>query len=89
MDESRARAWAALELGPVWRARHAPSGSNEGEAPDLESLRERVASCRACGLCETRTQTVFGVGPDSARWMIVGIVDEVTPGTTALEDSTA
>jgi hypothetical protein len=21
------------------------------------------------------------------RWMIIGIVDEVTPGTTALEDS--
>lgn len=24
-----------------------------------------------------------------ARWMIVGIVDEVTPGTTALEDAVA
>jgi microcompartment protein CcmK/EutM len=29
------------------------------------------------------------VGDDQspARWMIIGIVDEVTPGTTALEDS--
>lgn len=30
------------------------------------------------------------VGDDRspARWMIIGIVDEVTPGTTALEDAT-
>ncbi|HEY5634808.1 MAG TPA: uracil-DNA glycosylase [Burkholderiaceae bacterium] len=69
MDERRARAWAALELGPVWRER---AGGHEAGAPDLESLRQAVASCRACALCQTRTQTVFGVGPEQARWMIVG-----------------
>ncbi|WP_395698809.1 uracil-DNA glycosylase [Aquabacterium sp.] len=35
-------------------------------------LRAAVAACRACGLCESRKQTVFGVGHESAHWMIVG-----------------
>lgn len=35
-------------------------------------LREAVAACRACGLCESRKQTVFGVGNEQADWMIVG-----------------
>ena len=35
-------------------------------------LREAVASCRACALCESRQQTVFGVGHPHAHWMIVG-----------------
>jgi uracil-DNA glycosylase len=37
-----------------------------------DALRERVASCRACRLCESRTQTVFGVGHQRAHCMIVG-----------------
>ena len=37
-----------------------------------EALREAVAACRACKLCEGRRQTVFGVGHTSAHWMIVG-----------------
>ena len=39
---------------------------------DWPALREAVAGCRACGLCESRTQTVFGVGHPQAHWMIVG-----------------
>ena len=35
-------------------------------------LREAVAGCSACGLCQTRRQTVFGVGNPQAHWMIVG-----------------
>jgi DNA polymerase len=35
-------------------------------------LRHEVAGCRACVLCETRTQTVFGVGSHQARWMLIG-----------------
>ena len=31
-----------------------------------------MASCKACGLCESRKQTVFGVGHARADWMIVG-----------------
>jgi DNA polymerase len=37
-----------------------------------QALRQAVVECRACGLCESRTQTVFGVGHPSAHWMVVG-----------------
>ena len=36
------------------------------------ALREAVAGCRACTLCEGRRQTVFGVGATNARWLVVG-----------------
>lgn len=39
---------------------------------DWPALRETVAACQACGLCKGRTQTVFGVGDETADWMIVG-----------------
>jgi DNA polymerase len=35
-------------------------------------LHAAVAACTACGLCESRKQTVFGVGHAQADWMIVG-----------------
>lgn len=39
---------------------------------DLDALRQRVATCRDCGLCESRSQTVFGVGDPRAHWMVIG-----------------
>lgn len=39
---------------------------------DWPELRATVAACTACSLCESRTQTVFGVGHPQAHWMIVG-----------------
>ncbi len=39
---------------------------------DWPALREAVAACRACTLCESRKQTVFGVGHHQAHWMVVG-----------------
>ena len=39
---------------------------------DWPALRAAVADCRACALCESRTQAVFGVGHQQARLMIVG-----------------
>ncbi|HMA87470.1 MAG TPA: uracil-DNA glycosylase [Burkholderiales bacterium] len=35
-------------------------------------LKQAVASCTACGLHATRTQTVFGVGDERAEWLLVG-----------------
>ncbi|MEK6805143.1 MAG: uracil-DNA glycosylase [Pseudomonadota bacterium] len=40
--------------------------------PEWGALRAAVKDCRQCGLCETRTQTVFGVGPETAPLMVVG-----------------
>lgn len=42
------------------------------ETMDWPTLQATVASCRACGLCQGRTNTVFGVGDTQADWMIVG-----------------
>lgn len=35
-------------------------------------LKTAVATCDACALCKTRTNTVFGVGDERAEWLIVG-----------------
>lgn len=35
-------------------------------------LQQQVRGCTACGLCEGRTQTVFGTGVRPARWMVIG-----------------
>lgn len=37
-----------------------------------EALQQSVATCQACQLAATRTQTVFGVGDPNADWLIVG-----------------
>ena len=45
------------------------------EPPDgvgLAGLRTAAAGCRACELWEPATQTVFGVGPETARIVLVG-----------------
>ena len=39
---------------------------------DWPALKTAVATCEACGLCKTRTKTVFGVGDERAEWMMVG-----------------
>jgi DNA polymerase len=44
----------------------------EVAALDWPALREAVAACRACSLCESRKQTVFGVGDTRAHWLVVG-----------------
>ncbi|MBX3609470.1 MAG: uracil-DNA glycosylase [Hydrogenophaga sp.] len=52
-------------------ARNAPARGDVAQL-DWPALREAVAQCRACGLCESRRNTVFGVGHTQADWMIVG-----------------
>lgn len=39
---------------------------------ELAALAEKVAGCRECKLCTTRTQTVFASGDPRARLMLVG-----------------
>ena len=43
-------------------------------APGLDwpALRDAVAACTACALCQSRKQTVFGVGHLQAPWLVVG-----------------
>jgi uracil-DNA glycosylase family 4 len=41
-------------------------------AEPLRALEESLRDCRRCGLCEGRTQVVFGVGDQDAELMFVG-----------------
>jgi DNA polymerase len=74
------------EMGlKVWAAppRAAPAAAAEvtamlvprvsGHAPlDWQGLQQAVATCNNCGLCKSRTRTVFGTGDPKACWMVVG-----------------
>lgn len=44
----------------------------EPEQTSWTNLQTEVAGCTKCGLCETRTQTVFGTGNKTADWMVIG-----------------
>jgi DNA polymerase len=71
---------AAAVAGPSAAARNAAPAPATAIAPpggdvatlDWDALRNRVAACTRCELHATRTQTVFGVGSRTARWMFIG-----------------
>jgi len=44
----------------------------ESMPPEFAKFRDEVLGCRKCGLCETRTQVVFGVGTLKAPVVFVG-----------------
>lgn len=46
--------------------------STDPTAQALDALAAEVAQCRKCALCQTRTQTVFGVGNPHAELVFVG-----------------
>ena len=48
------------------------AGAGGVASMDWGALRQAVSACRACGLCESRQQTVFGTGHPQAHWMVVG-----------------
>lgn len=39
---------------------------------DWTQLKSAVAGCEQCGLCKNRTNTVFGVGDEKAKWLFIG-----------------
>ena len=82
-DEAREPAAAAVaepavvDAAPRGTAPRAPAeqvvaAPSAAAGLDWPALRETVAACTACRLCEGRRQTVFGVGNERAHWMIVG-----------------
>jgi uracil-DNA glycosylase len=58
-----ATATAAVALRPR------PEGIEHMDWPTLEAT---VSGCQACSLCESRNNTVFGVGDRQADWMVIG-----------------
>ena len=67
MDELRRH----LEMEKLFGADFVPKSDAKPEG-DFESFRRQVLACRACGLCETRTQVVFGAGTTSSPVVFVG-----------------
>jgi uracil-DNA glycosylase family 4 len=88
VDPRRAILWNRLGLGPVWSERPAYGADRTAEEEtslqtvessvhavarmDWDELERAVAGCTACGLCKTRTNTVFGVGSHGSEWMVIG-----------------
>ena len=63
----------ALLFAPTPSAQASPASPASPVAMlDWPALREAVAGCQACGLCQGRTNTVFGVGDEQSDWMVVG-----------------
>ena len=70
---------APVPTAPPVTTAVAPRRPDGIERMDWSALQSAVSECQACGLCQTRKRTVFGVGaaaPEGAvpqvDWMIVG-----------------
>jgi DNA polymerase len=63
---------SALAVSPAIDARDPVAVPAPAADVRLAELRSEVARCTRCELCQSRSRTVFGSGPTSARWMIVG-----------------
>ncbi|HEV8254992.1 MAG TPA: UdgX family uracil-DNA binding protein [Vicinamibacteria bacterium] len=68
-DPDVARLIAMEREGPAAAESAAPFVPSERS---LESLRAAAAACRGCELYRYATRTVFGVGPETARVVLVG-----------------
>ncbi|HEY1492071.1 MAG TPA: uracil-DNA glycosylase [Steroidobacteraceae bacterium] len=60
-----ATAPAPLQLPP-------DASAAAADAPLWQALRQEVLTCKRCPLHLTRTQAVFGVGPQRADWLVIG-----------------
>ena len=72
----RAAVLAEMGISPVWKLREKASPGAPPAAPVSPvgwiPLKSTVSGCVKCGLHETRTNTVFGVGDENADWMLIG-----------------
>ena len=66
--------WAPREPhpGPPEALPDARGSGPDPEEAELEELRRTVAQCTRCPLHRSRTRSVFGTGPRSAPFMVVG-----------------
>src|SRR5512147_245309 len=61
-----------MGLSPVWVLRSRKEALQRPSPSGWIELKREVPACTACSLHKTRTQTVFGVGDESADWLLVG-----------------
>jgi DNA polymerase len=76
-SEQQRRAYLEALGVDVWVPRTSVAAEDEpipatAVVMDWDELAACVVACTRCGLHESRTQTVFGVGNRDADWMIVG-----------------
>jgi len=64
--------WVPRAAPAAQPAAQLPAESAADAAGRWEALRAEVLECTRCPLHLTRTQGVFGVGPKSADWLVVG-----------------
>jgi uracil-DNA glycosylase family 4 len=66
----RGEVLAEMGFSPIWKLRT----EKEQDKPAIGwvELKQAVPACTACSLHKSRTQTVFGVGDESADWLLVG-----------------
>ena len=72
MSARRQAVLEALGIVPLVPRGRPAQGEPPAAGASWDELAEAVRGCRLCGLCQTRTQTVFGVGNRAARLMVVG-----------------
>jgi uracil-DNA glycosylase len=61
----------SVSMRPATGTGSAPSAEEIAEM-DWAQLKSAVAGCIKCGLCKTRTRTVFGTGDEKAKWLFIG-----------------
>lgn len=71
-SDQNAFAPAEAPSSPAVQAVGAAPRADEVSRMDWLQLKENVASCVKCRLCQTRTKTVFGTGDETADWLFVG-----------------
>src|SRR6056297_1538229 len=71
---NQTKLWYLQSMGiQVYEERSAEIAVQESVAPlNWNELEQQVANCTKCPLHETRTQTVFGVGAQTADLVLVG-----------------
>lgn len=73
-------AWDAVPAAPTRPVVTTGTEVSDARAPTAgevanmgwTALKESVADCVKCGLCHGRTNTVFGVGDEKAKWLFIG-----------------
>lgn len=76
-DQEQRQTLATMGI-PVWELRNQIGESEvsvELALPNLDmwgALKHEVASCKQCSLCNSRSQTVFGVGREDADCLVIG-----------------
>ncbi|WP_442782566.1 uracil-DNA glycosylase [Collimonas fungivorans] len=69
-DKAEISAWGGDE--PISAPSAAVHAAQSPAAMDWTQLQAAVAGCTACGLCQGRKNTVFGVGDSKAKWLFIG-----------------